>query len=331
MTWMPTPPHDLVELVIPTFRRPDVIAQAVDSALSETPFRVTVLDDHSPQPVESVVDVERLNSVYDGRLRVIRNPFNLGASLNILHALQVSRAPYTWAFSDDLVLTPGAGARVVEAIMNYPRAVVLFWHSGISDTRHIDLDGLQGFVELIESSRSAFGFSDLHYNRVVRTDVGCKYLRLDARFSHAQPMLGIQLAALADRLPVHIRGGTLAIAQPRAASGWSVAYLERFKLEPSYLIPDPALRSRYRAVVARDFPWRAALVDLPDGMRGSIDEAFALDAAALAAHSALPLRLRAEVWLALCLRGSRLGRLLARFTPKARGTQHEVEFSDMAW
>ena len=162
--------------------------------------------------------------------------------------------------------------------------------------------------------------SDVHFNRIVRTDVALRYRRLDARFSHAQPMLGIQLAALVDGLPVHMRAGAIAKQQVVAASGWSTAYLQRFKLDLAYLIQDASLRRRYRAVVADHFPWRAALIDLPDEQRGSIDEAFALDAAMLVADSPVPLRLRVEARFALFLRASALGRLFARAVPRSKAT-----------
>jgi Glycosyl transferase family 2 len=324
-------PRSLVELVVPTYGRRDALVLAVRSALAETPFRVTVLDDNSPEPAAETLDVAGLNAVFDDRLRVIRNPLNLGASLNILRALEVSRAPYTWPFADDHVVPRGAGGDIVEAIAEHPKAAILFWHLGLPEGERVDLKGIAEYVQLIERGRSAFGFSDVHCNRVVRTDVGRRYQRFDARFSHAQPMLGIQLAALADGLPVHICAGTVSSAQPSSASGWSASYLERFKLDPAYLIPDATLRRRYRAVVARHFPWRAVLIDAPPEQRGSINEAFALDAAILIAHSPIPLRLRAEARLALFLRTSRAGRQLARALPKKRGERHEVEFERMTW
>jgi hypothetical protein len=320
-----------VELVIPTYGRPDALRQAVTSALSETPFFVTVLDDRSPEPAADSLDARALNALFHDRLRVIRNPFNLGASLNILRTLEVSRAPYTWPFADDHVVPLGAGAAVAAAIAEHPDAAILFWHCGLQEPERVDLTALAGFIDLIERDRSGFGFSDVFFNRVLRTDIGRRYLRLDARLSHAQPMLGIQLAALADGLPVHIRAGAVSRAQPSAASAWSAGYVDRFKLDLAYLIPDPGLRSRYRAVVARDVRWRAALIDLPEEQRGSIDEAFAVDAAILVAHSSIPWRLRAEARLALFLRISPLGRLLARLLPQKGGERHEVEFRDTTW
>jgi hypothetical protein len=331
MALMDTDARDLVELVIPTYGRPEALVQAVESALSRTSFLVTVLDDHSPTPAEESLDTARLNAVFDDRLRVIRNTFNLGASLNILRTLEVSRAPYTWPFADDHVVPQGAGTKVADAIAEHADAAILFWHPGLSEHEYVDLTGLAGFIDLVEQGRSGFGFSDVFFNRVLRTEVGRRYLRLDARFSHAQPMLGIQLAALADGLPVHIGSGAVSSAQPIAASGWSAGYVERFKIDLAYLIPDPCLRSRYRAVVARDLRWRAALIDLPEAQRGSIDEAFVVDAAILIAHSSIPLRLRVEARLALFLRISPLGRLLARVLPKKRGDANKVEFRDTTW
>jgi hypothetical protein len=70
---------------------------------------------------------------------------------------------------------------------------------------------------------------------------------------------------------------------------------------------------------------------LPEAQRGSIDEAFVVDAAILIAHSSIPLRLRVEARLALFLRLSSLGRLLARVLPKKQGDANTVEFRDTTW
>ena len=324
--------RELVELVIPTYGRPGVIVKAVESALAETPFRVTVLDDQSPEPVDDLLAVLGQQRARDDRLRIIRNSSNLGASLNILRSLEVSRAPYTWAFTDDHVVRPGAAKDVVSAISERPDAVVLFWHRALPQGERRDLADIAPFVELIERDRASFGFSDLHFNRIVRTDVGRRYLKLDARYSHAQPMLGIQIAALVDGLPLHIRGGELSSAQSNAASGWSSSYLQRYKFEPALLIPDPNLRGRYRAAAARDFPWREALIDLREGQRGSIDAGFAVDAAIIAAHSPfIPARLRIEARIALFLHGSRLRGLFAPFIPKKRPGGDDAQIKDMTW
>jgi glycosyltransferase involved in cell wall biosynthesis len=322
---------DLVEMVIPTYRRPQGARRAVESALAETPFQITVLDDNPPDTEALAIDEWTIDDAQRERLRIIRNPFNLGASLNILRSLEVSRAPYTWAFSDDQVVAPRGGDAIHEAIAAQADAAILFWHSGLPAGQRLRLSGLAEFVELIERDVMAFGLSDVHFNRVVRTDVGRRYLRLDARFSHAQPMLGIQIAALADGHAVYVQAGELACAQPGAASGWSGAYLHRFKFDPGYLIPDARLRLRYRAVVARHHPWRETLLDFNGTQRGSIDDAFASDAALLVAHSRLAFALRLEARVARVLHGSRVGRLIYRMVQKQHQSPRGVEFSDMDW
>lgn len=322
--------RNLVEVVIPTYHRPRSLLRAVASALAETPFNITVLDDAAPDPVERFLAIDRLGTDAD-RVRIVRNPFNLGASLNILNTLRVSRAPYTWPMADDQVIRPSAGADVIDAIAKHADAAILFWHRSLPTTECFDLTGLSGFIELIERGRQFYGFADQFFNRVLKTDIGRRYLRLDAHFSHAQPMLGIQIAALADGLPVHVSAGVLSDAQATAGSGWSTAYAQRFKLDPAYLIPDAHLRARYRAVVAVEFPWREALLDLSRDERGSIDEEFALDAARIVAHSPGPRRLRIEARLALFLRTSLVGRVLARAFPPKRVQRRDIRFRDTKW
>ncbi len=322
---------ELVEIVIPTYGRPEGLALAIESALVNTPFRVTVLDDHSPDPVADTADVRVLETSHGERLRIIRNSFNLGASLNILRALEVSRAPYTWPFADDWLMTPEAGDEVAAAIEQDPEAAVLYWHAGLPAEERHHIATLLDYVELIEQSRAAYGFSDNFFHRVVRTNVGRRYVRLDARFSHAQPTLGIQLAALTDQMSISVRGGILSRPAPGNRSSWSLNYAHRFKLDPGYLIDDPELRRRYRAVVAEHFPWRAALIDLESRERGSIDEEFAMDAARMVGSSGVRLRLRVEARLALWLRASALGRLFGRLVPSKKGEVDRIRFQAMKW
>lgn len=323
--------RDLVELVIPTYDRPDLLAVAVESALADTPFQVTVLDDHSPQPVEESLDLGGLNAAYEGRLRVIRHPLNLGASLNILRGLEVSRAPYTWSFTDDHVVAPTAAAEMVELIAAKPEVAIFFWNAGIERGEEWEFDCLGDYLDLAERSRSVFGLSDVHCNRLIKTEVGRRYSKVDARFSHAQPLVGIQIAALADGLTTYVQGGTLIRAQDNTVSGWSTGYAQRFRFDPSYLIPEPHLRERYRAAVAQHFPWRAALIDPSTDEDGSIDEAFAADAAMIAAHSRIPLRLRLEARLALFLQRSPIGRKLRRLVPRKKGPPNPVTYDKMSW
>jgi glycosyltransferase involved in cell wall biosynthesis len=323
--------RDLVELVIPTYERPDLLGVAVESALAETPFMVTVLDDHSPRPVEEALDVAGLNAAHDDRLRVIRHPTNLGASLNILRCLEVARAPYTWTFTDDHVIPPGTADEIVELIAAKPEVAIFFWNIGLSPEERLDLRGLDGYLDMIERSRAVFNFSDVHLNRVIKTEVGRRYLKVDARFSHAQPLLGAQIAALADGLPTHVRGGALGRQQEGAPSGWSTSYAQRFRFDPAYLIPEAENRERYRAVVARHFPWRATLIDVARGQGGTVDEAFAADAAMMASHSKIPLRVRLEARLALFLYGSAVGRRLSSLVPRKRGAHNPITHEKMTW
>jgi glycosyltransferase involved in cell wall biosynthesis len=326
-----TPAQDLVELVIPTYDRPELLPQAVESALSETPFMVTVLDDHSSRPAEEALDVVGLNARHGNRLRVVRHAQNLGASLNILRGLEVSRAPYTWTFTDDHLVDPEAAARILELIETKPEVAVFFWNPGFEPGERWELDRLDLYVDLLQRSRSVFGFSDVHFNRVIKTEVGRRYMKLDARFSHAQPLLGAQIAALADGLALYLAGGSLARAQEGTESGWSRGYLQRFKFDPSYLIPDGDTRERYRATVARNFTWRSALIDLPEQQHGSVDQAFAADAAMLAVHSKIPLKLRLEARTALFLQRSAIGRKLARLVPRKSGTADAVTHDEATW
>ncbi len=147
--------------------------------------------------------------------------------------------------------------------------------------REVHVRNLTDFIDLIERCRSVFCFSDVHFNRIVKSEVGRQYTRVDAHFTHCLPTMGILIASLADGFPTQVYGGNLGQAQPDATSGWSdAATLQRYKLDLGYLIPDVESKLRYRAVVARQFPWRASLIESGISQPGSMDASFAADAGA---------------------------------------------------
>ena len=90
-------PSPLVSVILPTFRRPDLVARAVGNALSQTldDIEVVVVVD-GPDPETEAV----LSRIRDPRLRVLVPPQNLGNAGARNHGLAAARG--TWiAFLDD--------------------------------------------------------------------------------------------------------------------------------------------------------------------------------------------------------------------------------------
>jgi hypothetical protein len=94
-----------VTIAITAFNRERYIAEAVDSALNQhfRDIEVLVVDDASEDATVAVV--ERM-AARDSRLRVVRNPRNLGDYPNRNHAARLVRTPYFKFHDSDDVMYP---------------------------------------------------------------------------------------------------------------------------------------------------------------------------------------------------------------------------------
>jgi len=96
-------------IVVPTFRRPEYLAEALESVVSaaervpDLALNVVVSDNASGDETESVATQERGLGV-----SYFRNETNLGVSENIVLAIEKADGDYVMFLSDDDVLTPDA-------------------------------------------------------------------------------------------------------------------------------------------------------------------------------------------------------------------------------
>ena len=96
---MPTSPElPLVSVIIPTYNRPDYLRAAIASACQQTypNLEIIVSDDCSQINPQTIVD-----SFGDPRLRLRRNPTNLGVGLNTTHAATEATGTYVAFLNDD--------------------------------------------------------------------------------------------------------------------------------------------------------------------------------------------------------------------------------------
>ena len=95
---MQSQPIPTVSFVVPCYRLAHLLAECVNSILSQTftDFEVLIMDDKSPDNTAEVA-----NSFKDPRVRYIRNDPNLGALKNYNHGIALSRGKYVWLISAD--------------------------------------------------------------------------------------------------------------------------------------------------------------------------------------------------------------------------------------
>lgn len=108
---MTTPP--LVSIVLPTYKRAHLLAQAMRSVLAQTHshLELIVVDDNSPDDTAQVVA-----GFDDPRIRYYRNEPNLRLPRTLNRGFSLARGDYlTWT-SDDNLLAPTAIERMVAAL-----------------------------------------------------------------------------------------------------------------------------------------------------------------------------------------------------------------------
>lgn len=111
-----------VTILLPTFRRPRLLARALRSALAQTyvDFKLVVYDNASGDETGAVV---RAFAATDARLAYVVNPENLGAIGNFNKAMAEVDSEFFCLFSDDDILLPRCLEIEVAGLDAHPQAM----------------------------------------------------------------------------------------------------------------------------------------------------------------------------------------------------------------
>ena len=106
-----------ITVLVPTFRRPAMLADALGSILAapRAPAQVLVVDDGSGDETQNVVEA------YGGRVEYIAQE-NSGKSVALNRGLALAREPYVWIFDDDDIATPQGIGALYGALEQQPEA-----------------------------------------------------------------------------------------------------------------------------------------------------------------------------------------------------------------
>lgn len=123
-----------VSVGIPVYNGEAFVGEAIASILAQTftDFELVISDNASTDRTEQIC---REFAAADPRIRYIRQPENMGATLNFIHVMEVSRARYfKWAAHDDAI-APTFLERCVEVLdsdagclLVYPRTIIIDEH-----------------------------------------------------------------------------------------------------------------------------------------------------------------------------------------------------------
>lgn len=124
----------LFSVLIPAYKK-RFLEECVASVLRQSlpDFEVIILDDKSPENLQSVID-----SFQDDRIRVFRNEKNVGA-VNLVDnwnkCLNLAQGEYVLCIGDDDVLMPNCLEEYAKAIKNHPDSLIIHCRSHIIDER----------------------------------------------------------------------------------------------------------------------------------------------------------------------------------------------------
>ena len=116
---MPTKP--IITTIIPTYRRPLLLARAIKSVLNQTypEFNVFICDDASGDETRKVVEHFMAQ---DSRVKYYCHEKNIGGIKNYPFAMQKITTDFFTFLSDDDALLPTFFERVIEEFVKYPDA-----------------------------------------------------------------------------------------------------------------------------------------------------------------------------------------------------------------
>jgi glycosyltransferase involved in cell wall biosynthesis len=127
-----TSERPLVDVGIPTYGRPEYLAQAIESVLAQTldAWRLTI-SENGPGGGEIEAMVAPYRS--DPRIRYVTTGSNIGGAGNSTRLIQVGSAPYVGLLHDDDLWEPGFLARRVEFLDSHPGCGLVFSSSDFID------------------------------------------------------------------------------------------------------------------------------------------------------------------------------------------------------
>ena len=124
----------LISVIIPTYNRPHYLKQAIASVVQQTYTNIEIIvsDDCSPEHPQSIID-----AFQDARIRLRRNPTNLGIGLNATYAFKEAQGKYVASLNDDDVWQPNFLEKLVPPLEADPELALAFCDYSIIDAEGV--------------------------------------------------------------------------------------------------------------------------------------------------------------------------------------------------
>jgi glycosyltransferase involved in cell wall biosynthesis len=142
-----------LSIVIPTYNRNTALnnslSRLVDADVAANDVRIFIFDNASPVPVASSISSE-LKATLCEKLKIVRNPYNVGPCANLLKAVEASDGDWVWILSDDDPPIVGCLESIYAKIdeVSSDTTLINFAPPGIIRTKDKITFGLKEFLEL---------------------------------------------------------------------------------------------------------------------------------------------------------------------------------------
>nr|WP_290223830.1 glycosyltransferase family 2 protein [Trichocoleus desertorum] len=113
----------LVSVIIPTYNRPHYLKQAIASVIQQTYTNIEIIvsDDCSSEHPQPIID-----TFQDARIRLRRNPTNLGIGWNATYAFKEAQGKYVASLNDDDLWCPDFLEKLVPPLEAEPDLALAF-------------------------------------------------------------------------------------------------------------------------------------------------------------------------------------------------------------
>ena len=135
-----------VNIGMPVYNEAQYISKAIESVLNQefTDFQLVIFDNAS---TDNTIDICEQYVAQDRRIRVVKNPVNIGVSDNFKKAFEESNSPYfVWISGHDL-WHPQFLAKCVDGLENNPSVVLYYPRSTWIDDTDRDLGEIGRSIE----------------------------------------------------------------------------------------------------------------------------------------------------------------------------------------
>ena len=275
-----------LQITLITYNRNVLAAETVARLIEQLSERaqLLILDNYSDVPVEDTL--RPLVQTHKNRqwIRMLRHRSNIGADANVMRALELSGAPWTWLLCDDDLPDSGAIAKILELTEKNPDASFINCYSPHTEhpVRHAikRYVGLREFVEGMDSFGAImFAPTCVFRSEEARRHLSAGYRGIYCHASHVAVVLSIMaeggVAVLSEQVVLRYRENY------RPTNSWSLlSYAMTVPLLAEFIL-DPGVSRALRTRIRQSLHWPgilkfALLLEERCGWNGAGRRAYAL-------------------------------------------------------